>query len=124
MGRQERKIRTDFRKNREVRTRDKDLTQSYADDEDHDRLTASERISGKGALTRRRTIRGDEVANDDDGTLLLPEIDPEICVPGCVLRVQGLISHVLGDDGRLFELRDETAAQVDCHRPTTCRGGR
>ena len=60
-----RKIRTDFRKNRTPRQRASDLTRRFERD-DADQLDEphDERISGKGELTRRRTVVG--TASDDD----------------------------------------------------------
>jgi len=56
-----RKIRVDFRKNRSVRRRDGDLTRSLGDDPDALADMASrERVSGKGDLTRKRTVRLDD----------------------------------------------------------------
>src|SRR5687768_5135645 len=55
------KIRTEFRKDHQVRRRDKDLTRKLArDDRAEDRLVKGERITGKGALTRKRTVVGIE----------------------------------------------------------------
>ncbi len=58
------KIRVDFRKNRVVRTRQADLTRQFAtqDDETDDSQLREERISGKGELTRRRTVLADSPA--------------------------------------------------------------
>ena len=55
------KIRTDFRKNRTPRKRSSDLTRRFERD-DADQLDEphEERISGKGELTRRRTVVGTE----------------------------------------------------------------
>ncbi|QDT68089.1 Putative ribosome biogenesis GTPase RsgA [Planctomycetes bacterium MalM25] len=104
MGKKRRKVRANFRKNHQGSTRDRGLTRSYQQDgedaaADHDR---GERVSGKGRFTRRKTVAGAEVVEDDAGQLVLPEVDPEVCVLGRVLRVQGLVSRVLGDDGRLY----------------------
>lgn len=104
MAKKRRKVRANFRKNHQGSTRDRGLTRSYQQDgedaaADHDR---GERVSGKGRFTRRKTVAGAEVVEDDAGQLVLPEIDREICVLGRVLRVQGLVSRVLGDDGRLY----------------------
>lgn len=95
------KVRTSFRKNREVRTRENDVTRQYgdADAEDH---VQGERISGKGALTRKRTIAGAEVIEDEAGTYILPDVDTTICRPGRVLRVQGLVSIVRDESGTLW----------------------
>lgn len=101
MSRKKKKIRTSFRKNREVRTRENDLTQKFGQAEAEDHLR-HERISGKGALSRKRTIAGGEVVEDDQGSYVLPEIDPEVCRQGRVLRVQGLVSIVRDQGGQLF----------------------
>lgn len=93
MGRKKNKVRTSFRKNREVRTRDNDLTHTYGQSEAEDHLSG-ERISGKGSLTRKRTVAGGEVIEDEAGTYVLPEIDHDAWRPGRVLRVQGLVSIV------------------------------
>lgn len=100
MPKKKRKIRTSFRKNREVRTRGQDLTRAYdRETADEDTAPTSERISGKGSLTRMRTVAGAEIVEDASGTLVLPEIDTAVCRLGRVLRVKGLVSHVQVDDG-------------------------
>ncbi|MEM1305405.1 MAG: ribosome small subunit-dependent GTPase A, partial [Planctomycetota bacterium] len=62
----------------------------------------NERVSGKGRLTRRRTIAGAEVVLDAAGEHLLPDIDKSVCLPGVVLRVQGLVSTVRTADAREY----------------------
>ena len=47
-------------------------------------------------------MAGAELVDDDAGGMVLPEIDREACVEGRVLRVQGLVSTVLGDDGKPY----------------------
>jgi ribosome biogenesis GTPase / thiamine phosphate phosphatase len=98
MSRKGRKLRAEIRKNRQVRTRDKDLTRRVDRDglEDSE-APSSERISGKGKLTRKRTLAGGEVVEDASGLLVLPEIDPAVCRTGRVLRVEGLNSFVQDD---------------------------
>ena len=62
-----RKIRIDFRKNRSVRRRGGDLTRSLGDDPDGlADMATSERLSGKGDLTRKRTViePGTDIAID------------------------------------------------------------
>lgn len=83
-----RKVRIDLRRNRAKLTRDKsELTRQVRADDDaaHD-LQREERVRGKGALSRKRTIMvGD---------------DPQVAgaqVSGIVLAVQGLVAEV--DDG-------------------------
>ncbi len=99
MAGKKRKMRTDFRKNRTVRTRDKrtvrDLTEEDAAAHD---APQTERISGKGQLARRRTVAG-EIVEDDSGTVVLPDVDTSTCRLGKVLRGQGLVSIVRDDDG-------------------------
>jgi len=82
-----RKIRVDFRKNRSVRRRGGDLTRSHGADPDAlGDMASSERLSGKGELTRRRTVRV-----DDD--------HPAVATwRGQVLHVHGLESFVRRDD--------------------------
>jgi ribosome biogenesis GTPase len=96
-----RKIRADFRKNREVRTRQNDLTGQC--DDAHDDDLRGERVRAKGSISRKRTLAGGEITEDDSGTVVLPEIDPEKCRLGRVLRVQGLVSLVEDDAGRVFQ---------------------
>jgi ribosome biogenesis GTPase len=100
MSRKKRKVRADFRKNREARARDKKVA------EDSDKTIDAplrERVSGKGEISRRRTLAGGEVVEDDAGTLILPDIDRERSRLGRVLRVQGLISIVRDDSGDIFQ---------------------
>ncbi|RLS82070.1 MAG: ribosome small subunit-dependent GTPase A [Planctomycetota bacterium] len=94
-----RKQRVEFRKNRSTRRRDGDLTRTLGDDPDAaaDRAT-SERISGKGDLTRKRTVVAHDVDADIDG---LRVAAGETAWRGRVLNVHGLESHVQADDGRI-----------------------
>jgi ribosome biogenesis GTPase len=98
-----RKVRTEFRKNREVRVRRSDLTREY---QEHgfqkDESVRSERVSGKGDLSRKRTIIvSDDGTGSADGTTS-PGIDEAACLRGTVLSVGGLQNHVQADDGRIF----------------------
>ena len=94
-----RKQRVEFRKNRSTRRRDGDLTRTLGDDPDAaaDRAT-SERISGKGDLTRKRTVVAHDVDTNIDG---LRVAAGETAWRGRVLNVHGLESHVQADDGRI-----------------------
>lgn len=109
---QGKKIRVDFRKNRLAKTRDGDLTRRYDADRqagDADALDESldgERLSGRGALTRRRTVIGEELpvenASRERGDfLILPEVAHDTLV-GRVRAVYGLYATVEAEDGRLF----------------------
>jgi ribosome biogenesis GTPase / thiamine phosphate phosphatase len=97
MAKKKRQVRADFRKNRNVRAREKNWDPDAAGVED---AQSSESVRGKGELTRKRTVADAEVVEDGaGGTMVLPAIDLEICKLGRVLRVQGLISAVQLDDG-------------------------
>lgn len=98
------KIRADFRKNRTPRPRASDWTHKFVSDElDEDKVVADERLSGKGELTRRRTVVG--VQRDDDAGLdVLREVDAATCLRGRVLSVHGLTSTIAGDDGKEYRL--------------------
>ena len=96
------KIRAEFRKEHQVRRRQKDLTRRFQQDEQaEDRLVKSERVSGKGELTRKRTIVGVETDREAAGFGVLREVD-QTSLRGRVLSVHGLSSVVQADDGREF----------------------
>jgi hypothetical protein len=103
MSKKKRKLRTDFRKNREVRARDKHIEHDSSDESRTVDAPKGERISGKGAISRKRTVANAEIIEDDAGTHVLPEIDRSICRLGRVLRVQGLVSIVRDDSGATFQ---------------------
>lgn len=104
MAHKKRKVRADFRKNREVRARDKRFGHDASDEESSaNDAPRGERISGKGDISRRRTVAGAEIVEDDAGTHVLPDIDREVCKLGRVLRVQGLVSIVRDDTGKAFQ---------------------
>jgi len=98
------KIRATFRKNRQVRARKQGLTDEY---HEHgfvqDDTGRSERISGKGELTRKRTVVGVEPGDEETGLSILRDVDSEHCLPGTVLRSGGLRSTVRADDGQIYQ---------------------
>ncbi len=103
MAKKNRKIRADFRKNRSTRRRKTDWTRQFEQGGQTEDLATRERISGKGELTRRRTVRG--VESDDDETPGLGvhlEVDESSCRAGRVLSVHGLHSSVSDDEGRVY----------------------
>lgn len=104
MAKKRRKVRATFRKNHQGATRDRSHTRAYSRDGDDAGLDddRGERVSGKGKLTRHKTVAGAEVVEDSAGQHVLLDIDRDTCVPGRVLRVQGLVSRVLGENGRLY----------------------
>src|SRR3954451_25308168 len=98
MGRK-RKIRTEFRKDHQVRRRQGDLTRHFDRDADaDDKLLRSERITGKGDLTRKRTIIGQEADRAGTGFGVLRDV-AESSLRGRVLSVHGLTSILQADDG-------------------------
>jgi ribosome biogenesis GTPase len=98
------KIRVAFKKNRQNRTRDNDLTRRYRQDDLAPVEPATdERVRAKGDLSRRRTIvtddhEGADASQGDPSSLR--SVDTENCAPGTVVRVHGLLSIVETDDGR------------------------
>ncbi|MEQ8210716.1 MAG: ribosome small subunit-dependent GTPase A [Lacipirellulaceae bacterium] len=100
MAGKKRKVRANFRKNRNVRVRKNDWTEDSDSTEAED-AASTQSVSGKGELTRKRTVANAEVVEDASGELVLPEIDRVACQLGRVLRVQGLVSVVQFDDGAL-----------------------
>ena len=100
MSKKKSKLRAEFRKNRSVRTRQNDLTREFDQGSDaFEDVETGQSVTGKGELTRRRTVAGAEIAEDASGTIILPAIDKKICRRGRVLRVQGLVSVVVEEDG-------------------------
>ena len=98
------KIRATFRKNRQVRTRKQNLTDEYREHGfEQDDTRRSERISGKGELTRKRTVVGVEPGDDDTGLSIIRDIDVTECLAGSVLRSGGLKSTVRADDGQIYQ---------------------
>lgn len=93
------KLRVDFRKNRGKRVRPQNLTHDSLDQSAEEPDAATERISGKGGLSRRRTIVGVEGERDS----VQREIDETACRYGRVLRTIGANRcDVQADDGHVF----------------------
>jgi ribosome biogenesis GTPase / thiamine phosphate phosphatase len=99
------KIRANFRKNRGTRVRATDWTQRFAADNTRDdESLRGERISGRGDLTRKRTIMVDDpsATGAEPGDAVLG-VDTAECLAGRVLSVQGLTSTVQTPDGQLHQ---------------------
>ena len=95
-----RKVRIEFRKNRSVRRRSGDLTRALGDIDDGIDHASGERISGKGELTRKRTVRtGSAPRHDVDGLAVAPE--GRATWRGQVLNVHGLETFVVDDTARV-----------------------
>ncbi|MBN2217809.1 MAG: ribosome small subunit-dependent GTPase A [Pirellulales bacterium] len=99
-----RQLRARFIKNRSARTRRTDWTRKFQQDgPDQEETLQAERISGKGELTRQRTVRGaPDEDTDQPGLGIRLDVDLETCRPGRVVCIQGLASVVQADDGALY----------------------
>jgi len=100
------KIRVTFRKNRAEKARVTDWTRKF-DQHGFQEVAPeqAERISGKGELAKRRTVIGtiqETESIDCQGFEVMPEIDPEKCRLGRVLRVFGLNSDVEAENGEIY----------------------
>ena len=85
MGRQQRKIRAEFRKNRTTRTRRTDWTQQFHREGLSEDLARTERVSGKGELARHRTVTGEVLAASDGSARACSWTwtRPSVCAAGC-----------------------------------------
>lgn len=99
------KLRTEFRKKHQGRVRGGDLTREFTGG-DGDKLADAvhgERLSGKGDLTRKRTVQGaDSTPESSAGLHVQLVMDDPRTILGRVLSVHGVQSKVLGDDGQLY----------------------
>jgi ribosome biogenesis GTPase len=94
-----RKVRASLRKNRSSRRRGGDLTRAISHDpEAAADFASSERLSGKGDLTRKRTILVHEAGAGEGFTIAPSAASASV---GQVMHVHGLESFVRGDDGRI-----------------------
>lgn len=101
------KVRVDFKKNRQKRTRSNDLTRDFrhGDPAREANSAQGERVRAKGDLSRKRTIIVEESpdSTDDPGDHLANlAVDLSECQTGRVIRVHGLESVVRAEDGRQF----------------------
>jgi len=100
------KIRAEFRKNRTPRTRHADWTRKFSEHGFEDEAPPQEeRISGKGELTRRRTVRGSHAPEEesDVGLGVQLEVDEASCRRGRVVSIHGLISNVQDAEGQTWQ---------------------
>lgn len=99
------KLRADFRKKHQGRVRSGDFTRQYktGDADDLADVVQNERLSGKGELTRKRTIIGSDASPDDAAGLHVHFDHDESLLTGRVKSVHGLRVRVLGDDGNDYE---------------------
>ncbi len=97
-----RKIRVDFRKNRDQQARKNDLTRGlHSEALNLDNVRKDQRVSGKGSQSRRRTVIGAVGAGDQ----VIREVDESVCRPGRVLSAIGATQCTVqaDDDGVIFE---------------------
>lgn len=98
------KIRAKFRKKHQPRARKGDLTRDYQQHGfDEEATSYTERISGKGDLTRHKTIIGDHADSASSGFEVHLHVDEDQCLVGRVLSVHGLASVVETVDGKRFQ---------------------
>lgn len=104
-GKDQRKVRAEFRKKHQGRVRNSDLTREFKQGDGHsiEDLVQNERVSGKGELTRHRTIIGATAAPEDAAGLNVHLDVDESLVMGRVLSVHGLQSRVMTDQGQVVE---------------------
>lgn len=98
------KIRAQLRKKHDAAVREKGLTREFEQHGFENQDPAySQRVSGKGDLTRKRTIIGDDVEADETGFDVHLDVDPARCQAGRVLAVHGLTSTVQAADGQQYQ---------------------
>ena len=95
-------VRADFRKRQSTRTRENDLTRQFEEKSDElEDSTTGERVSGKGRLTRKRTVTG-SAQEDEAGFQVELEVDEQSSMKGRVISVHGLDSFVRVADGTIY----------------------
>lgn len=99
------KVRANFRKRQNTRVRKRDFTRQFEDgDRTLDNEATNERLSGKGALSRKRTVTGAAAqADEETGFEVSLDIDNANTRSGRVLSVHGLNSFVRTNDGKVYE---------------------
>jgi CTP:molybdopterin cytidylyltransferase MocA len=97
------KTRIEFRKGHQGQRRERGLTEKYADSKDEIDTQNSQRITGKGDLTRHRTVKGNLVESEHRDSYHTIQIDAsDTTIEGRVIRVHGLESIVELDDGTIL----------------------
>lgn len=99
-----RKFRAEFRKKHESRARRGDVTREFQEQgPELEDKPQSERVSGKGDLTRKRTIIGGQIDQDQSGGLNVHlDLDGTVRLSGRVLSIHGVTSVVRTDDDRVY----------------------
>lgn len=95
------KIRTEFKKNYQQRPRDSNWTRQFHDGSLDDQSASRERVSGKGDMSRHRTILGQTIESEDGLPIEFESEDSNILV-GRVVKVHGLECVVENQSGSLI----------------------
>ncbi len=97
-------VRANFRKRQNTRVRKRDFTREFEEDADGvNEQRSGERVSGKGDLTRKRTVSGADAATGASGFEVELDVDRPDCLRGRVLRVHGLNSFVSDATGTVWQ---------------------
>ncbi len=97
------KIRTEFKKNYQQRRRTSDLTRKFEQDPlDEEAHISRERVSGKGEMSRHRTVIGQQLEDASDGLSIDMDSQAPDLLTARVLRVHGLESVVCTEEGREY----------------------
>ncbi|MBD3673232.1 MAG: ribosome small subunit-dependent GTPase A [Planctomycetaceae bacterium] len=94
------KVRVQFRKNRGSRSRQNRISEEQLASENIEDLASEERVSGKGALSRYRTVKS--VGGEDENDLQRV-VDESVCEPARILSTAGLNSLARTESGRDYE---------------------
>lgn len=98
------KLRAHFRKHHETRARQRDLTREFQEHGfEQEDTVQGERVSGKGELTRKRTVMGAEAVDDGSGGFEVQlDVDESKSLAGRVLSVHGVVSLVCTSDNQVY----------------------
>ncbi len=98
------KVRAEFKKRYQSRRRSGDLTRRFQQDQLEDEsLPTGERLSGKGELTRRRTVSGQHSEQTTGGLRIDMQVKDANALEGRVMRVHGLNCVVRTSDGQEYQ---------------------
>ena len=97
------KIRVALKKNRQKKSRPKSFTRELLDELENRDLETSERLTGKGDLTRYRTVVGVEAGESADGSSVSRHVDESQCLGGRVICAVGLNAIVQAEQGQRYE---------------------
>lgn len=98
-----RKVRTQLRKGYQKRKRQGDLTREYEEHGFENSDPAySERVSGKGDLTRHRTVIGESIESEEAGFEVQLDIDSPDTLHGTVISVHGRTCRVESEDNTIY----------------------